>query len=49
MEPIDSYHLILPGDLQWRPSKQRGDMRLFYPVDPTQLPRELAGVAWPPS
>ena len=23
------------------------DMSLFYPVDPTQLPRELAGVAWP--
>jgi len=24
------------------------DMSLFYPVDPKQLPRELAGVAWPP-
>ena len=23
------------------------DMSLFYPVDPKQLPRELAGVAWP--
>jgi mannose-6-phosphate isomerase-like protein (cupin superfamily) len=25
------------------------DMRLVYPVDPKQLPPELAGVAWPPS
>ena len=24
------------------------EMSLFYPVDPKQLPRELAGVAWPP-
>jgi mannose-6-phosphate isomerase-like protein (cupin superfamily) len=24
------------------------DMSLFYPVDPKQLPRELAGVEWPP-
>ena len=24
------------------------DMSLFYPVDPKQLPPELAGVAWPP-
>ena len=24
------------------------DMSLFYPVDPKQLPKELAGVAWPP-
>jgi hypothetical protein len=24
------------------------DMSLFYPVDPKQLPRELAGIAWPP-
>ena len=24
------------------------DMSLFYPVDPKQLPRELAGVIWPP-
>jgi mannose-6-phosphate isomerase-like protein (cupin superfamily) len=25
-----------------------GDMSLIYPVDPTQLPPELKGVAWPP-
>jgi mannose-6-phosphate isomerase-like protein (cupin superfamily) len=24
------------------------DMSQFYPVDPKQLPRELAGVTWPP-
>ncbi len=24
------------------------DMKLFWPVDPTQLPRELDGVTWPP-
>jgi len=24
------------------------DMSLFYPVDPKQLPPELAGVQWPP-
>jgi len=27
--------------------EQRGDMRLFYPVDPKQLPPELAGITWP--
>jgi mannose-6-phosphate isomerase-like protein (cupin superfamily) len=27
---------------------QKGDMSLFYPVDPSQLPPELKGVAWPP-
>ena len=25
------------------------DMRLFYPVDPKQLPSEMAGVQWPPA
>jgi hypothetical protein len=24
------------------------DMSQFYPVDPKQLPKELAGVDWPP-
>jgi hypothetical protein len=24
------------------------DMSVIYPVDPTQLPKELAGVEWPP-
>lgn len=27
---------------------QEHDKTLFYPSDPTQLPRELAGVQWPP-
>jgi hypothetical protein len=27
---------------------EMGDMSLFYPVDPKQLPRELAGKLWPP-
>lgn len=25
-----------------------GDMTLYYPVDPKQLPKELAGSEWPP-
>jgi mannose-6-phosphate isomerase-like protein (cupin superfamily) len=25
-----------------------GDMSLYYPVDPKQLPKELAGSVWPP-
>ncbi len=29
-------------------SGPKPDMSLFYPVDPKQLPPELAGVAWPP-
>lgn len=27
---------------------EAGNMKLFYPEDPKQLPPELAGVAWPP-
>lgn len=27
---------------------EKGNMSLFYPGDPTQLPPELKGVAWPP-
>ena len=33
---------LLPG------AKNRPDLSLIYPVDPTQLPRELAGTQWPP-
>jgi hypothetical protein len=29
-------------------SKSNMDLSLIYPVDPTQLPKELAGVEWPP-
>ena len=31
-----------------RDSTTKPDMSLIYPTDPTQLPRELAGVDWPP-
>jgi mannose-6-phosphate isomerase-like protein (cupin superfamily) len=30
-------------------SKSPTDLTRFYPTDPTALPPELAGVAWPPS
>jgi mannose-6-phosphate isomerase-like protein (cupin superfamily) len=33
---------FLPG------ATTKPDLSLFYPVDPKQLPKELAGVAWPP-
>ena len=29
-------------------SKSKIDLSSIYPVDPTQLPNELAGVEWPP-
>jgi mannose-6-phosphate isomerase-like protein (cupin superfamily) len=28
---------------------QPQDMKLYYPTDPKQLPKELSGVAWPPT
>ena len=31
-----------------RGAKTKPDMSLIYPVDPKQLPKELAGVEWPP-
>ena len=27
---------------------ETNDLKIYYPVDPTQLPKELAGVVWPP-
>jgi mannose-6-phosphate isomerase-like protein (cupin superfamily) len=33
---------FLPG------AKTKPDMSGIYPTDPTQLPKELAGVTWPP-
>lgn len=30
-------------------SGAKTDMSLIYPVDPKQLPQELAGVTWPPT
>jgi len=38
-----------PEELEFlQGSKSKMDLSLIYPTDPTQLPRELAGVAWPP-
>src|SRR3974390_506128 len=36
-----------PEEPEARPGVKT-DMSLFYPVDPRQLPAELAGVTWPP-
>jgi len=38
-----------PEELEFVPgSKLKGDLSKVYPVDPKQLPKELAGVKWPP-
>ena len=38
-----------PEELEFLPgAKTKPDMSQIYPVDPTQLPKELAGVEWPP-
>ncbi len=38
-----------PEELEFiRGSKSKTDLSLFYPTDPTQLPKELTGVTWPP-
>lgn len=38
-----------PEELEFlQGSKSAMDLSLIYPVDPTQLPKELAGVEWPP-
>ena len=38
-----------PEELEFlQGSKSKIDLSLVYPVDPKQLPRELAGVEWPP-
>jgi len=47
----DVLWLILgaPEELEFlQGSKSKTDLSLFYPTDPTQLPKELAGVIWPP-
>ena len=37
-----------PEELEFlQGSKSKIDLSQFYPVDPTQLPTELAGVEWP--
>jgi mannose-6-phosphate isomerase-like protein (cupin superfamily) len=47
----DALWLIVgaPEELEFlQGSKSKTDLSLFYPTDPTELPKELAGVAWPP-
>jgi hypothetical protein len=37
-----------PEELEFlQGSKSKMDLSLIYPVDPKQLPKELAGVKWP--
>src|SRR5436189_58780 len=38
-----------PEELEFlQGSKSKIDLSLIYPTDPKQLPKELAGVPWPP-
>ncbi len=38
-----------PEELEFlQSSKSKMDLSLIYPVDPKQLPKELAGAEWPP-
>ena len=38
-----------PEETEFLPdAKTKPDMSFIYPVDPKQLPKELAGVEWPP-
>ena len=38
-----------PEELEFlQGSKSKMDLSLIYPTDPKQLPKELAGVPWPP-
>jgi len=38
-----------PEELEFLPgAKTKPDMSLIYLTDPKQLPKELAGVEWPP-
>lgn len=39
-----------PEELEFlQGSKAKMDLSLIYPTDPTQMPKELAGAAWPPT
>jgi mannose-6-phosphate isomerase-like protein (cupin superfamily) len=41
--------VAVPEETEFLPrAKTKPDMSLIYPVDPKQLPEELAGVEWPP-
>jgi len=47
--PASSVILGAPEELELLPTaKTKPDLSLIYPTDPTQLPKELAGVQWPP-
>jgi mannose-6-phosphate isomerase-like protein (cupin superfamily) len=49
--PSDVLWLIVgaPEELEFLPdARPKPDLSLIYPVDPKQLPPELAGVHWPP-
>ena len=38
-----------PEELEFLPTaKTKPDMTQIYPVDPKQLPKEMAGIEWPP-
>jgi mannose-6-phosphate isomerase-like protein (cupin superfamily) len=38
-----------PEELEFLPgARTKPDLSLIYPIDPKELPQELAGVAWPP-
>jgi len=38
-----------PEEVEFLPgARAKPDMSLIYPVDPKQLPKELAGKEWPP-
>ena len=38
-----------PEELEFLPgAASKPDLSLIYPVEPTQLPKELTGVKWPP-
>jgi mannose-6-phosphate isomerase-like protein (cupin superfamily) len=39
--------MAAPEETEFLPGG-KGDLSLIYPVEPTQLPRELTGVEWPP-
>jgi mannose-6-phosphate isomerase-like protein (cupin superfamily) len=41
--------LIVGAPEQEMPPGEKLDMKLVYPEDPKQLPKELAGVTWPPT
>lgn len=48
---VEALWLIVgaPEELEFLPTaKTKPDLSLIYPTDPMQLPKELAGVAWPP-